>query len=45
MDKVDIKLFSLNANGLGDDIKRKAVFTKLKSKGEGIFLLQETHSC
>jgi exonuclease III len=45
MDKVDLNIFSLNANGLGEDTKRQAVFTKLKSKGKGIFLLTETHSC
>ena len=40
----DLNIFSLNANGLGNKIKRKAVFEKLKSKGNGIFLLQETHT-
>jgi exonuclease III len=36
-------VFSLNVNGIGDDIKRQAVFDKLKRKGSGIYLLQETH--
>jgi exonuclease III len=35
-------VFSLNANGLVDMVKRQAVFQK--KKGPGIFLLQETHS-
>ena len=34
----------MNCNGLNDDVKRNAVFSKLKMSGEGIFLLQETHS-
>jgi exonuclease III len=37
-------MFSLNANGLGDKVKRQAVFDKLKKKGPAIYLLQETHS-
>ena len=41
---VNLQIFSLNANGLGDSIKRQAVFSKLKRKGPGIFLLQETHT-
>ena len=44
MESLDVKLFSLNVNGLGDTIKRQAVFDKLRKKGPGIFLLQETHS-
>jgi exonuclease III len=40
----NINVFSLNVNGLGDSIKRQAVFQKLKKKGPGVFLLQETHS-
>ena len=38
-----MNIYSLNCNGLSDDVKRNAVFEKLKKKGEGIFLLQETH--
>ena len=34
----------MNCNGINDDIKRNAVYSKLKMSGEGIFLLQETHS-
>ena len=34
----------MNCNGLNDDVKRDAVFSKLKMSGEAIFLLQETHS-
>ena len=34
----------MNTNGLGDSIKRGAIFNRLKRKGPGIFLLQETHS-
>ncbi len=29
---------------MGDKAKRRAIFTKLKKLGKGIFLLQETHS-
>ena len=43
-ESLDIKIFSLNVNGLGDKVKRQAIFNKLKRKGNGIFLLQETHS-
>ena len=39
-----LKLFSLNANGLKDDVKRRAVFRKLQNKCKGIIFLQETHS-
>ena len=34
----------MNCNGLNDDVKRNAVFSKLKKSGEGTLLLQETHS-
>ncbi len=37
-----INLVSFNANGLGQDSKRKLVFDKLKSL-DSIILLQETH--
>ena len=40
---MDLKIYSQNTNGLGDEIKRQAVFDKLNRRGEGIFLLQETH--
>ena len=43
MTEIDMNIYSLNCNGLSDDVKRNAVFEKLKKKGEGIFLLQETH--
>ena len=43
MSIMEIKVYSINANGLGDEIKRQAVFDKLNKKGEGIFMLQETH--
>ena len=43
MTEIDIQIYSLNCNGLNDDLKRRAVFDKLKNKGQGIFLLQETH--
>ena len=39
-----LKYFSQNCNGLGDKIKRIAVFNKLKRKStSAIFFLQETH--
>ena len=41
---VNIKIFSLNCNGLGDKTKRMTVLNNLKRKGPGIFMLQETHS-
>jgi exonuclease III len=44
MAEVDIAIYSLNCNGLGDKTKRMAVLNKLKRKGKGIFMLQETHS-
>ena len=43
MSSLDIKIYSLNANGLGDPVKRQAVFDKLNRKGAAIFMLQETH--
>ena len=43
MTEIDINIYSLKCNGLSDDVKRNAVFKKLKKRGEGIFLLQETH--
>lgn len=43
MGDYNITFYSQNCNGLGDSVKRKAVFKRLKDKGEGIFLLQESH--
>ena len=43
MTEIDINIYSLNCNGLNDDVKRNVVFEKLKKRGEGIALLQETH--
>ena len=43
---MDLKVFSMNANGLGDKVKRQAVFDKLNRKGgpEGaVFMIQESH--
>lgn len=42
--KLNLKIYSLNVNGLGENIKRKAVFNKLRKFKDGIFLIQETHS-
>ena len=39
-----LNLFNFNARGLGDRKKRMAVFLWLKSKGSGVYLLQECHS-
>ena len=39
-----LNFFSFNARGLGDRKKRMAVFLWLKSKGPGVYLLQECHS-
>ena len=44
MAEVDLQICSLNCNGLNDDVKRNAVFSKLKRSATGIYLLQETHS-
>jgi exonuclease III len=44
MEKCSIDLFSLNVNGLGDKLKRLAVFKKLKNLGKCICFLQETHT-
>ena len=44
MAEIDLSIFSINCNGLNDDLKRIAVFAKLKKKTKGIILLQETHS-
>ena len=44
MAEIDINIYSLNCNGLGDKTKRIAVLNKLKHKEPGIFLLQETHT-
>ena len=41
---LDVQIYSLNCNGLGDEHKRVAVFDKLNTKYNGIFLFQETHS-
>lgn len=44
MAEIDIDIFSMNCNGLNDNLKRTAVFSKLKRISKGIILLQETHS-
>ena len=44
MAEIDLQIFSLNCNGLNDDVKRNAVFSKLKRSAAGTYLLQETHS-
>jgi exonuclease III len=44
MNELNITMFSLNANGLGEETKREAVLKKLNSNGKGIYLIQETHS-
>ena len=44
MEDIDLKVFSLNCNGLHDNVKHTATMQKLKKKGPGIYLLQETHS-
>ena len=40
----DITIFCFNARGLGNKIKRIAIFEWLKSKKGDIFFIQETHS-
>ena len=44
MEDIDLKVFSLNSNGLHDNVKRTATMQKLKKQGPGIYLLQETNS-
>ena len=39
-----LNIFSFNAQGLRDKYKRKAVFSWLREKGPGIYLLQKCHS-
>ena len=39
----NIKILSLNVNGLNNPIKRKKVMTKLKKDKAQIIYLQETH--
>ncbi len=41
--EISFQLSSFNVNGLRQDIKRNAIFTKLKSSNN-IILLQETYS-
>ena len=44
MSSINIEIFSENVNGLGSDsVKRQALFNKLKRRGSGVFMLQETH--
>ena len=44
MSSIDIQVFSENVNGIGSDgVKRQALFNKLKRRGSGAFMLQETH--
>ena len=40
----NFSIFSLNARGLGNNIKRRKIFDWLIDKGKGIYLLQECHS-
>ena len=44
MAEIDLSIFSMNCNVLSDNLKRIAVFSKLKKKTNGIIMLQETHS-
>uniref|UniRef100_A0A3Q3G5X7 exodeoxyribonuclease III n=1 Tax=Labrus bergylta TaxID=56723 RepID=A0A3Q3G5X7_9LABR len=39
----DIKITSLNVNGLNNPIKRKKVLQKMKREGGNVMFLQETH--
>ena len=43
--KQEIKIMSLNVNGLGNPVKRARVITKLKREKAQICFLQETHLC
>ena len=40
---MDLKIASLNVRGLGNNIKRREVFTWLKAKKKSIYMLQEVH--
>ena len=39
----EVKLMSLNVNGLGNPIKRSKVMAKLKKEKADIIFMQETH--
>ena len=39
----EVKLMSLNVNGLGNPIKRSKVMSKLKKEKADIIFMQETH--
>ena len=43
MVQLDLKLVSLNVNGLGNPIKRAKVMAKLKREEVHVIYLQETH--
>ena len=44
MSSIDIEIFSENVNGIGSDsVRRQALFSKLRRKGCGAFMMQETH--
>ena len=40
----NLELYSLNANGLRDRVKRQTVLSHFKKRQAGIVLLQETHT-
>lgn len=39
----EIKITSLNVNGLNNPIKRKIILLKMKREGGDVMFLQETH--
>ena len=43
--KSNIRVASLNVNGISDGKKRKQVFTWFKQQEYNIIFMQETHSC
>ena len=40
----DLKVCSINVRGLGEQLKRREIFNRLRAKKYSIYLLQETHS-
>lgn len=42
---MSLSIYSLNARGLKDLVKRKALFLYCKSKGTDFCFIQETHAC
>lgn len=42
---MSIKMFSVNARGLRNQLKRKALLLYCQSKGADFYFIQESHAC